>query len=87
MWNLKYDTNELIHKTETFRYRKQTYSFQRGKVGQINQEFEINTYTYKIDNKDLLYSTGNYSQYFIITYRRKEFEKEYLYMKIIYMCV
>ena len=25
MWNLKYDTNELIYKTETHRHRKQTY--------------------------------------------------------------
>ena len=31
MWNLKYDTNELIYKTETQRHRKQTYGYQRGK--------------------------------------------------------
>ena len=38
MWNLKYDTNEFTHKTET----KQTYGYQRGKGrGKINQEFEI----------------------------------------------
>ena len=30
-------------------------------------------------NKDLLYSTGNYTQYLIITYKGKEFEEEYAY--------
>ena len=30
-------------------------------------------------NKDLLYSTGNYTQYFVITYNGKENEKEYTY--------
>ena len=30
IWNLKYDTNELIYKTEkTYRDRKQTYSYER----------------------------------------------------------
>ena len=28
-----------------------------------------------ITNKDLLYSTGNYTQYFVITYKGKEYEK------------
>ena len=32
-----------------------------------------------MDNKDLLYSTGNYIQYPVITYNGKEFEKEYIY--------
>ena len=31
-------------------------------------------------NKDLLYSTGNYSQYLVIIYNGKESEKEYVYM-------
>ena len=36
MWNLYYDTNELIYKTETdsTRHRKQTYDYQRGKGGE-----------------------------------------------------
>ena len=33
-----------------------------------------------INNKDLLYSTGNYTQYLVITYDGKESEKEYTYM-------
>ena len=32
MWNLKYNTDELIYKTETdYRRRKQIYGHQRGK--------------------------------------------------------
>ena len=46
----------------------------------INLEFEINIHTHtticKIDNQeDLLYSTGNAVQYFVITYMGKELEK------------
>ena len=35
-------------------------------------------------NKDLLYSTGNYTQYLIITYYGKESKKEYvcIYMRV-----
>ena len=33
VWNLKYDANELIYKTEIDRHRKQTYGYQRGKGG------------------------------------------------------
>ena len=29
-----------------------------------------------INNQDLLYSTGNYTQYFVITYKGKESEKD-----------
>ena len=35
----------------------------------------------EINKKDLLYSTGNYSQYLIITYNGKDSEKEYRYMR------
>ena len=54
------------------------------KRGGINWEFGINRYTLlyikQIDNKDLLYSTGNYIQYLVITYNGKESEKECIYM-------
>ena len=34
MWNLKNDTNELLYKIETDSWTsKQTYGYQRGKVG------------------------------------------------------
>ena len=49
-------------------HRKQTFGYQRVKDGgEINQEFGINIYTL-LNNKDLLYSTGNDTQYFVITY-------------------
>ena len=31
-------------------------------------------------NKSLLYSRGNYTQYFVTTYKGKESEKEYIYV-------
>ena len=37
-------------------------------------------YIKQINNKDLLYSTGNYIQNLIITYNGKESEKEYIYI-------
>ena len=33
-----------------------------------------------VNNKDLLYRTGNYTQYLQITYNAKGSEKEYVYM-------
>ena len=40
----------------------------------------IHTVIYKIDKqKDLLYNTGNYTQYLLTTYNGKESEKEYIY--------
>ena len=45
-------------------------------------EFEINEHTLlyikQINNKVLLYSTGNYIQYLVINYNGKEYEKEYV---------
>ena len=50
----------------------------------MDQEFGINIYTLlyikQVNNRDLLYSRGNYTQYFIITYKGKGSEKEYIYI-------
>ena len=50
----------------------------------IDQQFGINIYTLlyikQITNKDLLYSTGNSTQYSVITYMGKESEKEWMYV-------
>ena len=90
MWNLEkmmIQTNLYTKQKQTHRHRKQTYSYQRGKGGWggINQEFGINIYTLlymkEVNNKDLLYSTGNSTQYSVITYMRKNLKKnEYMYM-------
>ena len=72
--------NFFTKQKQTHRYRKQTYGYQRGKGGGINQELGINRYTRlyikQITNKDLLYSTENYIQYLVITYSENESEKE-----------
>ena len=42
-----------------------------------------------MNNKDLLYSTGNYIQYLVITYNGKECEKEHMHIPTyiyIYRC-
>ena len=47
-------------------------------------EFEISrwklVYIGRINNKVLLYSTGNYIQYAVINCNGKEYEKEYIYV-------
>ena len=62
LWNLKYNTNKLIYKTETGTHRKQTCSCQGGRM-----DWESGTSRCKsigwTDNKVLSYSTGNYIQY------------------------
>ena len=62
-------------------FRKQIWlpEAKRG-VGRINSEFEINRYTHIkqiMSNKFLLYSTGNYIQYPVISCNGKEYEKEW----------
>ena len=83
IWNLKYDTNELIYKSEIDSQTQKTNLWvPKGKVWGwgINREFGIKRYTLLyikwIINKDLLYSTGNYIQCLIVTYNGKESEKE-----------
>ena len=66
--------NLFIRQKKNHRYRKVMVT--KGETGgRINQEFEINRYTLlyikQIINKNLLYSTGNYIQYLIITYNGK----------------
>ena len=87
MWNLKYDTNELIYETETDSgQRKQIYSYQRAMGrGGINYKFGIIRYIVlhitRI-NKVILYSIGNYIQYPVINQNGKEYEKESAYICI-----
>ena len=82
-----YKRTYLQNRNRLKRHRRQTYGYQKGKVGRwggINQEFVIHIYTLlyikQISYKDLLQNTGNYIQYLIVTYSGKEFEKEYLYI-------
>ena len=73
--------NLFTKQKQTHRHRKQTYGYQRGTGDRgINQEFGINRHTLlyikSINNKGLMYSTGNYIQYLVIIYNGKEYEKE-----------
>ena len=79
--------NLFIKQKQTHRHRKKIYGYQRGKGGGgINWEFGINRYTLlyikQVNNKDLLYSTGNYIQYLGIPYNGKELEKEWIYIYV-----
>ena len=54
--------------------------------GGINQKLGINIYTLlyirQITNKDLLFITGNSTQYSVMTYMRKESKKELIYVSV-----
>ena len=82
MWNLKYDTNEPVYKTELARrHREQTCGCQGGGGrGGMDWELEIHRrkllYREWVNNKVLLHSTGNYIQYPVINHHGKEYKKE-----------
>ena len=62
--------------------------FIRDKLGLGINRYTL-LYTKQINNKDLLYSTGNHIQYFVVIYNGKESEKEYmnLFLYIIYLYI
>ena len=64
-------------------HREQTCGCQ---AGEKDWEFGISRcellYIEGINNKILLYSTGNYIQYTVINHSGKEYEKEYIYNRI-----
>ena len=67
---------------QTHRHREQTCGCQEGGGGEgMDWEFGIGRckvfYIEQINNKVLLYSTGNYIQYPVINRNGKEYEKEY----------
>ena len=57
MWNLKSNTNEYMYisNRQTYRYRKRTYSYQRGVEGEKGQSGSMRltdkTTTHKIDKQ------------------------------------
>ena len=75
--------NLFIKQKQTHRHRKQAPDYHKGKGREgINQEYGINRYTPLyikwINNKDLVYSTGNCIQYLAITYNGNESEAVHL---------
>ena len=80
MWNLKKQIQTFRKWKKTERHREKNLWLPKGKVeqGGINLEFGINRYTIlyiKEINKDLLFNTGNYIQYLVITYNGKDLKK------------
>ena len=82
MWNLKYDTNKPIHKTETESWTQRIDLWLPGEGcgGVMDWEFGISRckllYMEWIKNRVLLYNTGNCIQYPVINHNGKEYEKE-----------
>ena len=81
MWNLKKKWyNELIYKTEIDSQMQKTniVMAEEGYIGRLGV-----TYTYtllnikQITNKDMLYSTGNSTQYSVVADMGKESKKEW----------
>ena len=75
--------NLFTKQNQTHRLRKHMYDYQSrnmGGGGGINQEVGIKIYTLlyikQIINKDLVYSTGNSTQYSVITDMGKDSDKE-----------
>jgi len=68
MWDLKYDKNEFVYETNRFTDIENTLVV--AKVGGMEWEFGVRRSKLLniewINNKVLLYSTGNYIQYFLI---------------------
>ena len=71
--------NLSMKQKQTHRFRDQTYDGQ-GREERKDWEFGISTcklsYIEQINNKVLLYNTGNYIQYLVINSHGKENEKE-----------
>ena len=82
MWNLKYDSNEHIYKTE--RNTENRLVVAKWEGGVEGKDWEFGTRRCKLfntgwkNNKVLLCSTGNYIQYPEINHNGKEYEKKYL---------
>ena len=68
MWNPKYDTNELIFETETDSQTENRFVVAKGDGGGGGMDWEFGIsrckllYIEWLNNKVLLYSTGNYIQ-------------------------
>ena len=73
---------------QTHRHREQTCGCQGGGAGGGEMDWECGmsrcklVYIKWINNKVLLCSTGNYTQYSVINHNGKEYEKVYIYIYI-----
>ena len=75
--------NLFTKQKQSHRCRKQTYGYQGIRGEEINCKIGVDTYTLlyiKQINKNLLYSTGNSTQYSVMIYMGKESKKEWMYV-------
>ena len=83
MWNLKYDANLSMKQKKTHTENRIVVAKGMG-AGGMDGEFGISRckllYREWINNKVLVYSTGNYIQYLVISHNGKE----YIFFLIIY---
>ena len=76
---------KLFTKQKQIHRHKNKCMVTKGKRGGRDKlgDQQIQTTIYKIDNKVLVYNTGNYIQYLVINYNGKESEKNiYIYIYI-----
>ena len=72
---------------QTHRHREQTCGCQ-GREGWGGKDWEVGisrcklVYIKQITTKDLLYSTGNSTQYSVMTYMGKESKKDWIYVYV-----
>ena len=77
----KTQMNIAMKQKQTYRHREQTCVGKveggqgRDNLGVWDSRSKL-SYMGWINNKVLLYSTGNYIQYLVITHNRKEYEKQ-----------
>ena len=80
IWNLKYGINEPIYKTDSKDIENRPVA-SKGEKDRGRKDWELGISRCKllyigwINNKVLLYSTGNYIQYRVITHNGKEYLK------------
>ena len=98
MWDLKYDTKELIYKKETDSQTQRTdlqlpswgcggQEAQTGSLQSADTNYYIQNRLKTIYRTDNLYSPGNYIQYPVINHNEKDYEKEMCMYVYMCMCV
>ena len=78
--------NLLTKQKHSHRCRKRTYSYRGGRGKGTNWETETDLYTQLyvkyVTNKNLLYSTENSTQYFVIASMGKESKTQWIYIYV-----
>ena len=96
IWCHLYVKSRIWHKWTYLENRSRITDIGNRLVGGVwgrEMEWEIWVSSYKIlpiewiNNKVLLYSTGNYIQYPVINHDGEEYEKEYIIYIYIYICI